>query len=136
MHKLYLASFVFLVSLTACGPIACSTVFETFDLTVRNEAGDVVQLDSIIVSNLETDEVYPACNAASDNFPCLDLSWSEDMPSYEIMNDGFNDSLRRSGTRVLVKGVKGDSSFSEEYVFSSGECHVELESGSLDITLE
>ena len=96
-------------------------------------------LDSITVRNLETGRTYPKCDADESNFPCLDLT-PGDAPlyelTYEIMNGSFNDTLKRSGTRILVEGTKGNLSFSEEYVFRSGKCGVRYEGGLLDIILE
>ena len=138
MYKLFLG-FILCVVLSACGStveFGCTTEFVIYSLTVVDEEGVPVLLDSIMVTNLETGEMYPDCNADLSNFPCLELTATEDAPSYEVMNDSFNDLLKRSGTRVLAEGAKGDSSFKEEYVFRSGECHVEIESGSLEITLE
>lgn len=125
--------------LNACGSLGCTSEFAFYTLTVRDGSGAAVLLDSITVTNLETNETYPDCNAGASTFPCLNLSPSEGdflYPSYEVMNDSFNEILKRSGTRILVEGTKGNLTFSEEYVFSSDPCHVNLESGSLEITLE
>ena len=140
MLKPYLTSALLCLLLNSCF-YGCLTLYQTFDLTVRDGDGTPVLLDSITVTNLRTGRVYPKCDAEESNFPCLDLSPVEGDPtkdhlSYEIMNDSFNETLRRSGTPILVEGTKGDLSFSEEYVFRSGTCGVSYESGSLDITLE
>ena len=138
MLKPYLASILLCVLLNSCS-YGCLELYQTFPLTVTDASGTPVLLDSITVTNLETGRAYPKCDAEESNFPCLNLSPAEDdpsYPSYEIMNDSFNDTLKRSGTRILVEGAKEELSFSREYVFRSGTCGVRYEGGLLEITLE
>ena len=137
MYRLFFG-FLLCAFLSACSTVAteCTEEFVMYFLKVVDKEGTSVFLDSITVTNRDTGEMYPDCNANGSNVPCLQLTPTEEAPSYEIMNDGFGETLKRSGTRILVEGTRGDSSFEEEYVFKSGECHVEIESGSLEITLE
>lgn len=112
----------------------CTDEFVTYTVNVQSPNGEPAESVSIEVRDEATGESYDVCEKIN-NPRCpgsIDRRYS-DPGEYLIFHDGIQVSLL--GSPVEVVGTKGNLSFSAEYVFRQGDCHVQKLEGPDQVTL-
>lgn len=111
----------------------CSLEFRSFNVTVltpEGERADAVDISVIIGDSSESldpcTEVYnDSCSLEGDN------------GLYVIFHDGFKEQIAKGkNVLVTVRGVRGETSFSQEYIFTNDGCHIRKVEGPDTITLQ
>lgn len=113
-------------------PAVCTDELRIYTVAVMDMQGEPADSVRVEVSSRETGEE-------------LDICGEEDICSvhghghngiYVIMHDGFFGEISEVEERLLVVGTREELQFSEEFVFRSGECHVEKLAGPDTVSLE
>lgn len=106
--------------------LVCTEEFVQITVEVADASGDLVEGVEIQITEKENDTVIPCDEYLCEEFPD---------GSYVIMHDGFHGEISETGETFIVEGSKDGLGFKEEYIFRSGECHIQKVSGPETVTL-
>lgn len=98
---------------------ACIIKPVKIDVTVLEPNGTKADSVNIVVTRKLNGEKFNLCS--EDESYCDN---GHRIGDYIIMHDGLFDEISPIKEPAIVVGTKGDLSFSEDFVFNRGECHV------------
>ncbi|MEP4535360.1 MAG: hypothetical protein ABJ004_19850 [Cyclobacteriaceae bacterium] len=97
------------------GNFACTEVFITIGVDIKNSSGQAVTLDSALVTNKKSEISY---SPYFDNNPGF-------ASYYGIANDGDLDEIDFDGTIFLLEGwIDSEKVVSEEFLIGKDCCHI------------
>ena len=128
-YRIISCLFLFSILLQGCSqpesPGACTDEFVTHSVTVLNQAGELADSVNIQVTN-----------KSGNLFECDEYLCQETfIGTYIIMHDGLRERISDSKETFTVVGMKDELQFNEDFVFRSGECHVEKVAGPDTVSL-
>lgn len=106
----------------------CTTEFVTISVTITGQSQNPVALDSYSVVNLETaQDITITLNEAEFEF-------AQQEGRYPLVNDATFERLQ--GSNIQFTGfINGQQVITGNYSAGRGCCHVEINSGDLQLTL-
>lgn len=107
----------------------CTAVFITHTITVLTPDDEPADSVQITVLNKETGNEYDVCNSTICDEP------PRSNP-YIIFHDGFLEKVDSDGEEVIVRGAKGDKSFTEQFTFRDDGCHIRKVAGPDSVYLQ
>ncbi|MEO9477301.1 MAG: hypothetical protein ABJG41_17280 [Cyclobacteriaceae bacterium] len=109
------------------GNFACTEVFITIGVDIKNSSGQAVTLDSASVTNQKSGVSH---SPSYDSYP--------DFASYYgIADDADLDDVDYDGTVFLFEGwLEGEKVVSEEFLIGKDCCHILKLEGPKEITLD
>lgn len=137
-YSYFLLIIVVPLFLTACDsftsvPKGCTLIFETIRAKVLNPEGEPADSVEITISFGDEAETVDPCTEVYGEY----CDQEGDNGRYIIFHDGYMDKLDEGEwATVLVEGVKGQTSFSQKFVFTHDGCHVKKVAGPDTITLK
>lgn len=111
----------------SCAGIACTEIFISFDVNVRDGAGMPVALDEFEVSDAATGE---------DLTRRIDNDTQRSEGTYPLYDDLFVAGNQNTSREIVFKGfIGGQEVANVVYTVAADCCHVSLVSGNLDIVI-
>lgn len=130
--KLFVCCGLLAITLLNCSspesPVTCTTEFVKSQLVVLEPSGQPA--DSLDITVYSNGEIFDICGHEAIS-QCHDRNEGR----YTIMHDGFWGEISDSRQEISVTGYTGDYGFAEQFVFRSGECHVEKLAGPDTVSL-
>ncbi len=106
----------------------CTTEFVTISVTITDQDQNSVALDSFNVVNLDTaQDITITLN--EDEF-----EFAQQEGQYPLVNDGTFEKLQGADIQ-FIGFINGQQVISSNYSAGKGCCHVEINSGDLELTL-
>lgn len=129
LNKIISSLLLFPLFLHGCSqpesPGACTDEFVTHSVTVHNQNGEPADSVNIQVTN-----------EIGTSFDCDEYLCQETLVgTYIVMHDGLKERISDSKETFIVVGMKDELQFNEDFVFRSGECHVEKIAGPDTVSL-
>lgn len=111
---------------TNCLEVACTEVFISYTLTLKDASDAPVLLDSFEVVDKATDE----------NITALLHQTDQQAGEYPLYNDSFVAENQNRKRTLIFKGFRDNLTVAEaEYLIETDCCHVDLTSGELELLI-
>jgi hypothetical protein len=109
---------------------ACTAVYLSFKVKIKNSDGSVYKLDSFATTRVEDDKIVVTKN----NISAYDDSVSRGKGEYLVFSDGHTYLTNECGKEFNFTGYKNSIEvINEKYVFNHDCCHMQIVSGKLEI---
>lgn len=119
-----------LVTIDCLEFVACTEVFVTLIVTVKDNDGVSIPLDRFEVIDQKTSEDLTP-NISFDNF-----QMARQNGQYPLYDDSFVSENRNSKRTIVFRGFINDDKIAEaEYVIDTDCCHVSIAIGDTDIII-
>ena len=113
-----------------CNEVACTEVFITLNVSVRDASGVAIPLDRFeVIDKGSSEDITIELDADS-------MQMAQESGNYPLYNDLFVDGNQNTKRTLVFKGyIDDDPVATAEYLIDTDCCHVDLESGEADIII-
>lgn len=114
-----------------CAMVACTEIYVTLTVSVKNDSGDNVALDSFEVVDTKTGENLTV------NYNDSEYQYYKEQGLYPIFSDKYQKQYQNSETTISFKGyISNKVVVDQDFVVGADCCHVNLISGPTEIFLD
>lgn len=113
-----------------CTEVACTEQFVTLIVTVKDDSGALIPLDTFEVIDKESSENLTI--ALSDS----GFQMARQSGQYPLYNDSFVSGNQNTKRTLLFRGFINDEKIAEaEYMVDTDCCHISIATGDTNITI-